>query len=394
MAILVKCPDCQNLRSLKHQVCPGCGYNLLSGKKNKKVKYYTKLYISSLKKYKINQYDKLGDAQKAEREFKRLKDENTNDSVIILNETTTIEKLLEWYFSLRHVQQQSQYKKGTLQPKANWLKTHLGSVPISSLKKSMLKDFQALLLNDEPTHSQSYTDQTIGLLKTAVNKAIDDDLLLMSAAKPFRNLKKALAKKRDNARDRILSRDEYEALIPELPYHLKPVFIMGYHTGMRIGEMLELTWDKVSMRDRTIMLEAEDTKEKKPKIIPIGPEVYETLKNLPRGLHSNHVILFRGKPYKDSKSINTTVKRACEKAGIIYGRKVPGGFIPHDLRHTFITNARKAGVPQSVIMEITGHSTAEMFFRYNRVDKEDIKQAIDRFTDFMYPKKKSVDGVK
>jgi hypothetical protein len=46
---------------------------------------------------------------------------------------------------------------------------------------------------------------------------------------------------------------------------------------------------------------------------------------------------------------------------------------------------RKAGVPESVIMEITGHSTREMFDRYNTVDMEDTRNAIIQLTD--YPSK-------
>jgi len=57
------------------------------------------------------------------------------------------------------------------------------------------------------------------------------------------------------------------------------------------------------------------------------------------------------------------------------------------LRHTFNTYMRKAGVPESVIMEITGHSTREMFDRYNTVDAEDAKQAVDQLQNFL----KSVD---
>ena len=54
------------------------------------------------------------------------------------------------------------------------------------------------------------------------------------------------------------------------------------------------------------------------------------------------------------------------------------GFIFHDLRHTYNTNMRKAGVPDSVIMAITGHSTREMFDRYNTVDNEDTRKAVDQ----------------
>jgi hypothetical protein len=41
---------------------------------------------------------------------------------------------------------------------------------------------------------------------------------------------------------------------------------------------------------------------------------------------------------------------------------------------------RKAGVPESVIMEITGHYTRQMFDRYNTVDDEDRRQAVDKLS--------------
>jgi hypothetical protein len=48
---------------------------------------------------------------------------------------------------------------------------------------------------------------------------------------------------------------------------------------------------------------------------------------------------------------------------------------------------RKSGVPESVIMKITGHSTREMFLRYDTVDAEDTRKAVDRMEGFL----KSVD---
>jgi integrase len=51
-------------------------------------------------------------------------------------------------------------------------------------------------------------------------------------------------------------------------------------------------------------------------------------------------------------------------------------------RHTFNTNMRKAGVPESVIMQITGHATREMFDRYNTIDAEDARRAIDQLQDY------------
>ncbi len=44
---------------------------------------------------------------------------------------------------------------------------------------------------------------------------------------------------------------------------------------------------------------------------------------------------------------------------------------------------RKAGVQESVIMEVTRHSTREMFDRYNTIDADDTRNAIDQLEAFL-----------
>lgn len=89
--------------------------------------------------------------------------------------------------------------------------------------------------------------------------------------------------------------------------------------------------------------------------------------------------------------IRESLRTACDKADIPYGQKVKGGFVFHDLRHTFNTNMRKAGVNESVIMAITGHSTRAMFDRYNTVDSDDKQQAVDQTQTFLANVDHSVD---
>lgn len=43
---------------------------------------------------------------------------------------------------------------------------------------------------------------------------------------------------------------------------------------------------------------------------------------------------------------------------------------------------RKAGVQESVIMEITGHSTREMFDRYSNIDEDDAYHAIGQLEGY------------
>ena len=206
-----------------------------------------------------------------------------------------------------------------------------------------------------------------------VNRAFKRDKVSGQVIREFQKVERLL-KKDSNARDRILTHEEFTLLCEHSARHIREILTMGYYTGMRRGEILNLTWDKVDIKTRFINLEAADTKDKEKRSIPICDELQKMLTNVTRHINDPHVFLFRGKPVSD---IRKALVNACEKADIIYGRNIKEGFTFHDLRHTFNTNMRKAGVPESVIMAITGHSTPEMFDRYNTVDQEDTRNAVN-----------------
>jgi integrase len=217
-----------------------------------------------------------------------------------------------------------------------------------------------------------------------IYKAFDNDIVGAGTLKAFKRVGKTL-KRGSDVRDRILEPEEFKALIEYSTGHLKGMLYMAYYTGMRKGEMLGLTWDKIDLASRMIKLEAEDTKDKEARNIPICDELYNYLTLLPNRIQEsgkdNHVFQYKGQPIKGD--IRDSLKKACKNAKIKYGRFEKGGFIFHDLRHTFNTNMRKAGVQESVIMAVTGHSTWEMFDRYNTIDEEDTRKAIKDLESFL-----------
>ena len=62
-------------------------------------------------------------------------------------------------------------------------------------------------------------------------------------------------------------------------------------------------------------------------------------------------------------------RRACEGATL-------EGVWFHDLRRSFITIARRKGIPQSVVRRFSGHKTDAVFERYNM--EEDLRAAAKR----------------
>jgi hypothetical protein len=77
--------------------------------------------------------------------------------------------------------------------------------------------------------------------------------------------------------------------------------------------------------------------------------------------------------------ITQGIETGCADAGIVYGRFKDRGFIFRDLRHCFATYARKAGVPQNVIMAIMGHSMRDDMNAHNDLaGVSDLLQAGDQ----------------
>ena len=76
------------------------------------------------------------------------------------------------------------------------------------------------------------------------------------------------------------------------------------------------------------------------------------------------------------RSIEGAFRSACKAAGI-------ASFVFHDLRHTAITNMRRAGIDPLTIMQISGHKTMVCFRRYNSFREADLRAAVEKANTYL-----------
>ena len=158
-------------------------------------------------------------------------------------------------------------------------------------------------------------------LKHMLMQAMKRDLIVRNVASLV------AAPKPKNSRNRVLEPDEWDRLYNAAPEWFKPVLLTGYHTGMRLEEILTLTWDRLDLEKNRIYLPGSLTKNKQDREVPLTPILREELRNL-RDLEG--VTRIKGLVFqKDGRKINHTyrlVKKLCQD------QHIPD-FVFHDLRH-------------------------------------------------------------
>ena len=87
-----------------------------------------------------------------------------------------------------------------------------------------------------------------------------------------------------------------------------------------------------------------------------------------------------GKPLTVDK-LNKAWWGACREVGIPVGRR-NGGYVIHELRHTFVSEGFHAGLSEKAIMEMTGHKVVQTLHRYGHTSADAQRAAQERVAEW------------
>ena len=185
--------------------------------------------------------------------------------------------------------------------------------------------------------------------------------------------------KERNVRTGFFEREQMECALGHLPPAVRPAVQFGYITGWRLpSEVLPLQWRHIDFEARVRPPGPAHDEERRRANLPL----HRCLTAVPGGQKAEHdrlraedvicpwVFHRTGKKVKGKRIVRFTKawRKVCEKAGC-------PGRIPHDLRRTAVRNLVRAGIPERVAMQMTGHKTRSVFERYNIVSECDLIEA-------------------
>ncbi len=238
-----------------------------------------------------------------------------------------------------------------------------GNIPLDSFTTKLIDQYQTDKLSEgsrpgkdgEPAkgNKPATINRLLATLKHMFTKAVEWDMVSDATLKHVRRVKLL---QENNRRLRYLNEEECAALIDACMPHLKPIVITAIHTGMRKGEILGLTWDRIDLRNGFILLD-NNTKNGERREIPISATLKDTLETLALGNVEGYRHVFHDKDGKTYVWLKKSFAVACKKAGIT-------DFHFHDLRHTFASHLAMAGTDLTTIKELLGHKTITMTLRY------------------------------
>jgi integrase len=245
--------------------------------------------------------------------------------------------------------------------------------PVSSVKYDDFVFWVAAEMERVKRSGKSLRQSTIRRGLNTIRAALNHAVQTCPDLKSYQVPRSPLKKKVEEERDRVLADEEISKMVEALSANPEWVDVLFFFqlaliTAARMAEIRRMRWEESSERFGTVKLYSSKTKKWRTIKVPAAASLIAARRKEGRG-NATHVFPITDKWVRDVLAI------VSESVGISYGQNVAGGWCPHDLRHTCLTNLALAGVPINGIKEFAGHSSIVETQRYLKFMPQSIEVA-------------------
>lgn len=163
-------------------------------------------------------------------------------------------------------------------------------------------------------------------------------------------------------RDSLLTYEEKNRILSRSPHWLKQIILFALNTGLRLSELLSLTWGNIDLSGR--ILTFTKTKNGQPRTIPLNQIVLNILTEKRRGFSLRDRIF----PHQ-KRVVQFTFRKSFFRAGL---KDVC--FL--DMRHSFASKVVQKGIDLYRIQKLLGNTSPVMTQRYAHLNPDSLKNAI------------------
>ena len=269
--------------------------------------------------------------------------------------------------------------------------------PLTTLQPKQVEEFKLKLVERV---APSTVNKAIKIMKAAFNNAVAKRQLEFSPAehvttievdetnrRPFTDdeLKKLLSvidhlddKKSDDKEPKASLSTEWRTMV-----------LLGFYTGLRLGDCANLTWKHIELQNSTLNVETEKTSRRQ--ILPLAEPLNRHLQKLAGdipdaplcpSLCGKATPLLSNQFYDIMATAGLVEKRNHKSKGKGRDAKRDTGQISfHSLRHNCTSALKSSGVSDSVAMDIVGHETVSVSRSYTKIDDTAKRAAINKLPD-------------
>jgi len=245
---------------------------------------------------------------------------------------------------------------------------HIGNIPIDKIKFQDVNNFISTVYE----RSRSAAGLYHRTLKAAFSKAV---LWNYIESNPFMDVK---SPKQVKSLPIFITVEEFEKILQFTKHQfLQEIFISAFYAGMRLGELVNMTWSWIDFNENLITIKNNNgftSKSKRERVIPIHKKVKEVLYQR-FSKNKSDFIFYRISGIKlnedyISKQFKKSIRLAELRDEIHF----------HTLRHSFASNLIQKGVSLYIVKELLGHSSITTTQIYSHLDNGSLAQAVDLLT--------------